>query len=411
MPHIGAASQAFIRRHINELAPGGTVVVAERVADNYWSVECPLLLIDSFKFQSSARAYGVRPVNNQSRTGQPTKFDSTVGPGRRAWRAARGTWNYLKEVHTAYKVESFLKKHSVSVVMAEFLNTAVEWVGLCRQWGIRFFAHAHGYDVSRLLGEDSWRRLYLGYNDGAEIIVVSKHQETRLLEIGIDAERLHIVPYGVDVRQEFPKVTGGHSAVRCLAVGRLVPKKAPLLCLDAFRQAAENVSGLHLDYVGDGPLLPEVLEMLQSFGLQDKVTVHGAVSHSSVCDLMRRSDVFLQHSITDPATGDEEGLPVSILEAMAFGLPVISTKHAGIPEAVVDGVSGFLVEQGDIRAMAQKLMLLATNSDMRLRMGYEGWKRASERYSADRERRSLLSLFGPLDLPAHGPQRAHGQTS
>jgi colanic acid/amylovoran biosynthesis glycosyltransferase len=109
---------------------------------------------------------------------------------------------------------------------------------------------------------------------------------------------------------------------------------------------------------------------------------------------LRDSDHFLLHSVTDPDTGDEEGLPVSILEAMAHALPVISTRHAGIPEAVVEGETGFLVDEGDSAGMAECILDLAKGSGMRSEMGLAGWRRARELFCWDREKKALLEIMG-----------------
>jgi glycosyltransferase involved in cell wall biosynthesis len=93
------------------------------------------------------------------------------------------------------------------------------------------------------------------------------------------------------------------------------------------------------------------------------------------------TDIFIQHSRVDPATGDEERLPVAILEAMAHSLPVVSTHHAGIPGAVVDGVTGYLVPEGDSVGMAERIVELARNSKRRVQMGEAGWMRAKESFS------------------------------
>ena len=84
----------------------------------------------------------------------------------------------------------------------------------------------------------------------------------------------------------------------------------------------------------------------------------------------------MQHSITDPETGDEEGLPAGIQEAMAAGLPVVSTNHAGIPEAIEHGRHGLLVEPGDTIGMADHIVGLTESADAATMMGYAGWKKA-----------------------------------
>jgi glycosyltransferase involved in cell wall biosynthesis len=174
----------------------------------------------------------------------------------------------------------------------------------------------------------------------------------------------------------------------------MVAKKAPILTLDAFRRAAKHCPELRLDYIGAGALLPAARQFIHAFALQDKVFLHGSQTNDVVREFMRHADIFIQHSMVDSDSGDEEGLPVAILEGMADALPVISTLHAGIPEAVIDGTTGYLVSEGDSDAMAQWINFLARQPDRRKEMGRAGWERARELFSWERERTALLHILG-----------------
>jgi len=112
--------------------------------------------------------------------------------------------------------------------------------------------------------------------------------------------------------------------------------------------------------------------------VEHAVELKGIVDHARVAALMGESRVFVQHSLV-PASGDTEGTPVAILEAGAAGLPVVSTRHAGISEAVIHGKTGFLVNQGDIDAMAEYLYQLLANLELASEMG----KNAREHISAN----------------------------
>ena len=153
----------------------------------------------------------------------------------------------------------------------------------------------------------------------------------------------------------------------------MVTKKGPLYLFEAFRRALAKDDMLTLDYVGDGPFLPAVRQFVAIHGLQDPVRLHGLAAEETKKRLLRECGVFVQHSITDPETGDEEGLPAAIQEAMAYGLAVVSTRHAGIPEAVVDGETGLLVDEGDVEGMAQAFVEIGPHA---ARMGLAGHARA-----------------------------------
>jgi glycosyltransferase involved in cell wall biosynthesis len=151
----------------------------------------------------------------------------------------------------------------------------------------------------------------------------------------------------------------------------MVEKKAPDLSLMAFSKVASRNVDASLTFVGDGPLLNHCRKLARKLGVSNRVFLLGAQSQDRIHDLMQRAGVFVQHSVT-AESGDTEGLPVAILEAMASGLPVISTWHSGIPEAVEDGVSGLLVAERDVEGMGQAMLALAENPDVARRMGQAG---------------------------------------
>ena len=368
-PHLGALSETFIRQAMEALLPGGTVVVAGTAAPPYaghWTVPSPTLVLDE-----------IAPLRLRQELGRALAEKLGARPPERR-RAV---------------LEAFLTHHGVTTILSEYLDVSLPWVDLARRLGIRFFVRAHGYDTSERLRSTEWCRRYLRYNDADGIFTVSQFSRRRLIDLGLDPDKIRVIPCGVQVPVAPPSRSSA-GPIRCLAVGRLVTKKAPILLLDAFRRALIMCPGLHLDVVGAGPLLSSVKHFARAFSLEADITFHGGQPHSAVLELMRSADIFVQHSIVDPDTGDEEGLPVSILEAMAHALPVVSTRHAGIPEAVVDSVTGHLVDEGDSVGMGDHLAALARDPDARARLGNAGWVRARDRFSWTLSRTLLLHELG-----------------
>jgi glycosyltransferase involved in cell wall biosynthesis len=299
----------------------------------------------------------------------------------------------IKDDFVKSKVKAFLTDQGVCVIMGEFLSWCLPWLEVAQSLGIPFFGHAHGFDVSAHLRESKWRKEYTRFNESAGVITVSEISKARLVDLGLNESKVHVIPCGVDV----PPRNGNRPqrpTVHCLAVGRMVSKKGPILLLDGFRRAAEVCPFLQLDYVGDGELFTAAQQFVRAFDMADRVTLHGSQPSEAVLSLMKNADIFLQHSMVDPVSGDEEGLPVGILEAMANNLPVVSTRHAGIPEAVIEGKTGYLVEEGNSRDMAERLVTLARQPDLRQRMGAAGWQRAKERFSWEKERDQLRHILG-----------------
>lgn len=290
-------------------------------------------------------------------------------------------------------VADFLSQHGVRAVLAEYLDTWLPFLSTFAASGVRCVAHAHGYDVSARLREDYWRQAYLAYRDVDAVVTMSATSRQRLVEVGLPEDRVLTAPYGVDVPADVVMQACG--VLHVLVVGRLVGKKAPLATLEACRLAAEAGARLRVTLIGDGPLRHAVQGAAAA--LDFPVELRGAAPHEDVLSAMRLADIFCQHSLTDPETGDEEGLPVAILEAMAHGLPVVSTRHAGIPEAVVEGVTGLLVDEGDVESMAACIAMLASDVRLRQGLGAAGRGRIRERFSAAAERRSLLEVLQLTD--------------
>ena len=374
-PSLGTPSETFIQRHMIDLLPGRTALAVREVVAPKLAGDAPLLEIGRSRgklrwaFDGTGYAVGL----------------SSLSPVQRS-------------------LGRFLERNGVEVVLSEYLDQSLKWLPVARHYGIRFFAHAHGYDVSKSLRDPDIRVSYLRLAEADGIITMSRYSRDRLVEIGLPANKIHVVPYGIDVPRVLPeRATGPH--VRCLAVGRMVPKKAPLSTLEAFRLAAQEFPGLRLDYVGDGPLFEQAAEFVRGHGLEQRVTLHGVQPNATVLRLMKESGIFLQHSVTAPVTGDQEGLPVAILEAMAYGLPVVSTRHAGIPESVVEGETGLLNDEGDVPTMAANLLLLARDPELRERMGRDGWQRVRDQFSWEHERNALLELMGLSSGHAGGLER------
>lgn len=361
--HLGMATQTFIHRHITGLLPGQTVVVSETVDPSYDADE----------------------------SGIPTLVLAQLHPGlaRRGVAALARRTGRVMPPYRVSETKRFLRRYGVQVILGEHLDFSHEWLSLARETGVRLVPHGHGNDVTGRLRDNKWATRYRDYNEAGGVITISQSSKRRLIDAGLEPAKVDVVPYGVDVPAAPPSRSGGN-VVRFLAVGRMVGKKAPIATLDAFRRLSTIRQDVHLDFVGDGPLMPAARDFVRCFGLEPIVTLHGALPHRDATRLMLLADVFVQHSVVDPVDGDEEGLPVAILEAMAAALPVVSTRHAGIPDAVEDGVTGHLVDEGDSEAMAVRLAGLASDAQARTALGHAGWRRARDRFTWNHERRALL---------------------
>jgi colanic acid/amylovoran biosynthesis glycosyltransferase len=302
------------------------------------------------------------------------------------------------------RLMAFLKEQEVTVVLAEYGPMGVLAADVCASLKLPLHVIFHGVDASALLRHATIRRRYRHlWPRAASVICVARALADRLVATGCPESLIHIVPCGVD-EAGFPP--GAPEPGRVLAIGRLVEKKAPQLTIRAFAEVAGRFPQAHLDIVGDGPLRAACEAAIADTGLDGRVTLHGPQPHEVCGALLRRAAVFAQHSVT-AATGDTEGSPVAIAEAMATALPVVATRHSGIPEQVADGVTGFLVAEGDVAGMGAALARLLADPGLARGMGEAGRERFLAGFTQARSRRRLREILG-LPHTLDGPQVAFG---
>ena len=261
------------------------------------------------------------------------------------------------------------RREKPDVLLAQYGLTATRMLPLARKYGVPVVAHFHGFDLSSSLVRKGYgARLRWALPKLAGIVVVGQFQYDWMLEHGVAADRLRLIPCGVPIDEFTAEKVETPGKCQFLAVGRFVPKKAPELTLRAFALCAGEVPDCELRIIGDGPLLPQCKELAEVLGIRNKVVFLGSQPNERVKEEMRSASAFVQHSIT-ASNGDKEGWPVSIAEACASRLPVVSTRHAGIIDQIDEGQTGFLVDEGDWPAMAVHMAELARDRELRYRMG------------------------------------------
>ena len=209
------------------------------------------------------------------------------------------------------RVREFLNAHHTEAVLAEFGPMGCLLGRACNEAKVPLYVHFHGYDASELLRDARQVRHYRAlFNRASSIIAPSRFLSDKLAKIGCPENKLHVSPCGVDVRRFQPSQYVGQ---RISAVGRLVEKKAPHVTIEAFSRIGRLFPEARLDMIGDGPLSERCRTLICQLGLSERVYMHGVQGANFVAQLMQKSVVFVQHSVT-AANGDMEGLPVAILK-------------------------------------------------------------------------------------------------
>jgi colanic acid/amylovoran biosynthesis glycosyltransferase len=291
------------------------------------------------------------------------------------------------------------------VIHAQFGTVAVEALHL-RRAGIirgRLLTSFRGYDISSTLHRHGPCHYADLFREGDWFLTNCRFFRDRLLDLGCPGERLSILPSGLDLAR-FPLVEraawDGGRPIELLFVGRLVAKKGVEDAIRAVAGARMAGIPLRLTIVGDGPLRRELGDLAAGIGLGENVVFTGAATGAEIRARLAVADLFIAPSRTAP-DGDQDA-PTNVLkEAMASGLPVIATRHGGIPELVEDGVSGHLAGEGEPAALAAILCRLAGRPEAWAAMGQAGRARVAAEYDLERLNGDLCTNYAAmLDSPA-----------
>ena len=253
--------------------------------------------------------------------------------------------------------------------------------------GPRIWTIFHGFDLSvqlRRAGADSYDFLF---RNGDRFFAVSRLWLDKLKELGCPPDRLELLRMGVDV-DSIPfteRRIDTSRPLRILSVCRLVEKKGIEYAIRAVDELRRLKPGLEVSYeiVGGGPLRPSLEKLTDELALEDRISFAGPLSEESVQSRIAGCDLFVQPSVT-AATGDMEGIPVSLMNAMAAGVPVLSTFHSGIPELLTDGVEGLLAPERDHRRLAENICALLRAPDLALSLAKAARRKIETEFNQDR---------------------------
>ncbi len=300
----------------------------------------------------------------------------------------------------AANTAAFVLENKLDLLHAHFATESALVAMLAgKLTGVPFTFTAHAYDIfiagMATGGESLDYRLRTLVENAAKAITISDYNRRYLLDrVGREFnDKIEVVHCGIDPETFEPSNRDSSDSIVLLCVGRFVEKKGHEFLLRAFRTASSLHENMRLRLIGDGPLKASTVELCMELGLEEKVDFLGGLSSEAVNDEMKKADIFVLHSVT-AANGDREGIPVSLMEAMASGLPVIATRHSGIPELVTDGYSGFLTEERDVERLAKCIIETASSREKRIDMGRNGRALIMERYNLNRESTRLAALFG-----------------
>lgn len=298
-----------------------------------------------------------------------------------------------------YKIIPFLNKGTYDIIHCQFgpngkLGALLKDTGAIKSKVITTF---HGYDISNYIkqhGDDTYDYLF---EKGDLFLPISKRWKDELIRLGCGEQKIVVHRMGVDTNRFVcsPRKPRGDGQVRLLTIARFVRKKGVQYGIQAVARVLKRYPEIEYRIVGDGRLRSEIQSLIETLHISNRVILLGWKQQEEIIELMKDSDILLAPSVTGE-NGGQEGIPVVLMEAMALGVPVISTYHSGIPELVQDGKSGFLVAERDVDGLAEKLIYLIEHQELWSEIGQAGREYVIQNYDINRLNDRLLEIYRKL---------------
>jgi colanic acid/amylovoran biosynthesis glycosyltransferase len=315
--------------------------------------------------------------------------------------------NFLKygkealSLRPLYTTVSFLnnKSYDYDVVYCHFgplgnLGAILKDIGVIKGKVVTTF---HGHDLSAYLKIEGNNVYNFLFKKGDLFLPISERWKRKLIELGCDEKKILVHRMGIDTRKfEFlPRRYEEGKNLKLLTIARLVEKKGVEYGVRAVAKLLKKYPNIEYRIVGDGPLKKEIEQLIANLNVGEKIKLLGWREQEEITHLLKDTHIFLAPSVTSK-DGDQEGIPVVLMEALAMGIPVVTTQHSGIPELVKDGESGYLVPERDVEALAQKLEFLALRPKIWSKMGEAGRKFVERHYDINKLNDKLVNIFDQI---------------
>jgi len=276
-----------------------------------------------------------------------------------------------------------------------FGQIAVHLLPLIRTWKNPSIVSFHGADVTVDMNKPAYRESTRQMLDAVKLVLVRSESLRRaLIDLGCDPKKIEVQRTGIPLEEfafherSFPN----DGEWRLVQAGRLIEKKGLPVTLRAFAVFLRKYPNATLTIAGEGPLLGELQKLARELNIERRVSFTGFISQEQLRDIYYRTHIFVHPSQTGH-DGNVEGIPNSMLEAMASGLPVFATDHGGIPEAVENGVSGVLVRERDHEALANALLTATQDSDSLARIARNGAEVVRKNFDLQAQAQRLEEIY------------------
>ena len=264
------------------------------------------------------------------------------------------------------------------LIHAQFLLSGVVGAWIKRITGRELITTAHGSDVYMIPEAGLFQKCYIrAISNANAIITVSNANKERLTALGLPEDKIIVIPNGIELsmfNNTISTLRVHEAGIQIVWVGRMVEVKGLVYLFSAMRIIVSGYPHSKLTLIGDGPLKDKLERLAAALSLNKHITFIGYVKNTEVPQYLKEADIFVLSSLS-------EGFPVVIPEAMAAGKPIVASNVGGIPDAVTEGVTGFLVAPENAAQLAEKLIYLIEHPEVRVSMGKSGRKKVEERFT------------------------------
>lgn len=256
-----------------------------------------------------------------------------------------------------------------------------------------------GYDLTREINEKG-RDIYKDlFREGDLFFPVCEYFKALLIDLGCNPKKIIVHHSGIDLsrfifQSQFKEKN--QEIFQIVSVNRLVEKKGTKYAIEAIDVLKHAYPQIRYTVVGDGELRNKIEKQIKYLGLEGIVKLFGWATQDEVIKILKTANLFILPSVTSRTDGNEEGIPNALKEAMAMGVPVISTNNAGIPELITHGVSGLLVESRDSQGLAKQIKFIIDNSRARRKMILNARLKVEAEFDVNKINDRVVEIFRDL---------------
>lgn len=300
-----------------------------------------------------------------------------------------------------FNINKIAKNYKFNTFYIHYLTQAYQLRRVLLSTEKNIYIHCHGYDVTWNLRKKEfpfdkfYHEEYLNFartiQHKAIFIANSSFTKRNLMSIGIQKDKIRVLKFGVNTNSLIPKKS--NKIIKILFLGRLVDFKGPHNTIYAFEKACDMGLNAELIIAGDGHLMTTCWILKNKSKYKNKIKILGSVTFEQGENLRKECHIFTAHNMKGEITNQVEAYGVSIIEAMASGLPVVAGKIGGVIETVIDGKTGFLFSPGNIEEHALKLYELGINNKLMFKMGAFAKEYVKKEFTIEKEKNDLFNIL------------------